>query len=195
MGHKATYHLPSMINSRIRRPELLNSLDDHAWFAFAAGQYRSRLLAKRVLEFTFPVSRRWTLQLMTGQQLREHVFMYSMEAQSQDIQASLNVGGAVQAVTASFAKPAVTQRSPMEMLLVDFVKDQLEAPGCIWSAPAVFFARRGRTEVPNSASACALEVVGGVRSLQKDGGPHPRGKPENDPRLEPLKSGSFSGLP
>ena len=155
-GRKVTYHLPSLINARIRRSELVKSLGDGAFFAFASGAYRSRLLIRRVLGFSFPASQRWKLQTMTQKQLREHLYMYSMEAQTQDLVGVMVDGSTVQEATKVLMKPTIVERSPIQFMLVDFAKDQLEMEGVTWSVPAAFFTRTVAAAVPDNLTQCAM---------------------------------------
>ncbi len=116
-------HLPSLVNSRVKRAEIVEALGSAAYFHFAASQYRRRRLGASLLAFCFPARRRWTVILLTPQQVREHMFMYSSEAQHMDFEMERSVGKQALADLAKLSKPAVVEMPVVTKWLVGYVKE------------------------------------------------------------------------
>ncbi len=59
---------------------------------------------------------------MTAQQIREHIYMYSPEAQYTDVQAARSVGLQTLADLESLHKPALVETSTSVKWLVEYLK-------------------------------------------------------------------------
>lgn len=162
-GGKAMNHAPPLINARVRRPELIKQLDCAAFFAFAVGHYRDRSIGKKLLQFTFQPTSRWRIQLLSPKQVRAHIFQFSAEAQTQNVDDALAMGAKVKEAIAVHTKPDVLVISPVQTMIVDFMKDQFAVRDVLWSIPQDFVSRDADAVVPGNQSELAVAIRDAVR--------------------------------
>lgn len=162
---RATYHLPSLINARVKRAELTAALESPSFFGFAVANYRKRNLARDLLKFTMAPKKQWLVQVMPLHELKGHIFLFSPAAQHRDLCAEKKATAEIIKTTAASRKPVLQDLLAMSSWVVSFMKESFEmVPGSLWSLPSAALRRSAPAALVASVRDLAASIAGAIQN-------------------------------
>ena len=167
-AEKPTLHMPALITQRIKRPELLQAVEDPSFFAWACANLRKRRLPSMLLSFALPSRMRWLPSTMTPMELREHIYMYSSAAQTRSLVDERAMVDKVAASLKMHTKADVEERTPIQYMSVDFLKEHFGECDVLWCMPRSFLDRVADVALPGSLAALAAALQVAVRDARPD---------------------------
>ncbi|CAK0887161.1 unnamed protein product [Prorocentrum cordatum] len=119
-------------------------------------------------------SRRFVMSLSIdnrakAQLIREHLFLYSSEAQFRGVVCEVSLHKQVVDDLALCTKPSDSPPlGPSATMMVQFMKDHLSQPECLWSVPAEMLGRAARAALPGSLHALADDIAAACNAPNVD---------------------------
>jgi hypothetical protein len=151
--------VPSLLNTKLKLPQLVAQLDDPDFWHFCVQHYNRRNLSRLVVSFATPVRDRWKLDCEPQRKTLERIYLYNVDAQFRDLSGPRAALKSWKKIRTDTEGPSRVDLTLADQCITDWIKSHFACPHVHWSMPRAIM---DRISASSSESAQVRKPEGAV---------------------------------